>query len=321
MEEVHITVGTDSPYKTIQRALDSIEVKDEVHYVITIGKGVYREKVMVMIPRITLRGDNPEDTVITYDDCASKILPDGRKMGTFNSFTLYIGAADFKGENLSIVNSAGPGSVVGQAVALYGDADRIHLKNCRLSAYQDTLCTGPLPIDPVPKGINPLHSYHMNDGDKPKVFRQYYENCYIEGDIDFIFGSARAVFRDCEIHSRYLDGERTSFITAPSHIESEKTGYIFLDCRLTGKAAKGSVFLGRPWRSYGSVSFINCEMGEHIHCEGWDNWSSREKERTSSYSEFHCYGAGSNRKSRVKWANISDSVPEGDYSLEKIFTS
>ena len=41
--------------------------------------------------------------------------------------------------------------------------------------------------------------------------RQYYEDCYIEGTVDFIFGKATAVFNRCQIHSR-----GKGYVTAPA---------------------------------------------------------------------------------------------------------
>ena len=74
---------------------------------------------------------------------------------------------------------------------------------------------------------------------------------------------AKAVFENCEIHSiAHADG---GFLTAQSNTKPEQdAGYVFNHCRLTADAGMGRVYLGRPWRDYSTVIFMNTEMGAHI---------------------------------------------------------
>jgi pectinesterase len=123
--------------------------------------------------------------------------------------------------------------------------------------------------------------------------RQYYKNCYIQGDIDFIFGSATAVFQDCEIFSNRLGSGQSSFVTAPSTPEGEKYGYVFHNCCLTGDAEPQSVYLGRPWRDFAKSAFISCQLGAHISAGGWHNWDKPWSESTTEFAEYGCTGPGS----------------------------
>jgi pectinesterase len=90
-------------------------------------------------------------------------------MRLIGSATLY----DFHAENITFENSFGTGS---QIVALFVDADRASFQNCRFLGWQDTL--------------------FVNGS------RHLFKDCYIEGQVDFIFGTASAVFEDCTIHSK-----------------------------------------------------------------------------------------------------------------------
>ena len=92
-----------------------------------------------------------------------------------------------------------------------------------------------------------------------KHSRQYYEDCYIEGTVDFIFGWSVAVFNRCHIHSK-----RDGYVTAPSTDQGKKYGYVFYDCRLTADPDVAKVYLSRPWRPYAQAVFIRCELGKHI---------------------------------------------------------
>ena len=172
---------------------------------------------------------------------------------TFHTATLLVQGDAVRLENLTIKNTAGP---VGQAVALSVEADRCSLENCRLIGCQDTLyCDG-------------------------ANARQHYENCYIEGTTDFIFGGATALFENCTIHSK-----ADSYVTAASTPQGRAYGFVFLKCKLTASDGVKKVYLGRPWRSYAKTIFVQCELGAHIRPEGWNNWNSAEKEQTVFYAE------------------------------------
>jgi pectinesterase len=108
---------------------------------------------------------------------------------------------------------------------------------------------------------------------------QYYDSCYIEGTTDFIFGAATAVFACCTVHSK-----TNSYITAASTPEGKPFGFVFLNCKLTADSGINKVYLGRPWRDYAKVAFLNCGMGGHILPVGWDNWSSPAREKTSFFA-------------------------------------
>ena len=261
---------------------------------IAVGPGVYFEKLTVWRPDVTIVGEGPDATIIRFNDCAMRPLPSGEPMRTFNSATLYVGAPGFTAENLRVENCAGDGRVVGQAVALYVDADRAAFRGCRFLARQDTICLGPLPSNPLPKGLNPTHPVHVAaPGDERAPFRNYFADCQVEGDIDFIFGSAAAVFERCEIVSLDRGEAVNGYVTAPSTLPGQRHGFVFLNCSLKGRCADSSVFLGRPWRPSAKAAFIGCELGAHIAGAGWDNWDNPANEGTAEFCEFGNSGPGS----------------------------
>lgn len=296
-------------FRKLQDAIDRIPENNPEAIKIHIKAGIYKEKLSICKSNVTLVGEGAEKTILTYGDYARKQLPEGKEMGTFGSYSTYIGGPGFTAENLTFENSAGSGEHVGQALAAYVDADRASFKNCRFLGHQDTLFTGPIPSSPGAENERDVKSY-----------RQYYENCYIEGDVDFIFGSATAVFYQCEIVSLNRDKEVNGYITAASTGEKENFGYVFIDCRLTGDAAKDSVYLGRPWRKYAKVAFVNCWMGGHIISEGWHNWRDPGREKTVRYVEFGSSGPGSSREERVPWAQTLTSEQAAAYTVKNVLT-
>ena len=115
--------------------------------------------------------------------------------------------------------------------------------------------------------------------------------CFVE--------SSKAVFENCEIHSK-----GAGYITAHSRTTPEQTtGFVFLKCHLTGSNTGEGVYLGRPWRPYSRVVYIDTEMDADIRKEGWENWKNPANERTAWYAELGSTGDGAHPESRVPWTH------------------
>lgn len=291
-----ITVSLDGngDFQSIQAAINALEKNKPM--TILIKPGTYYEKLHLEHSNLTIIGENPKTTIITFDDYAKKRLSDQTLTQTFRSYTAFIRGNNLTFENITFKNNAGSGKEVGQAIAAYIDGDCLHFKNCHFIAHQDTLFTAPLPPSPVIPGSFVGPGEHL-----PRtVGRHYYEECYIQGDIDFIFGSATAYFEKCTIFSNASDG--ASYITAASTPANEAYGYVFHNCNLVSNAKKQSVFLGRPWRKFAHVVFLNCYLGDHIHPFGWDDWS--KEHATLQFYEFQNIGPGADFSKRVDFCKL-----------------
>jgi pectin methylesterase-like acyl-CoA thioesterase/dienelactone hydrolase len=277
-------------YKTVQAALDAIPLNNKNPATIFIKKGIYNEKLLLNSTKnfVTLIGEDKFNTILTYNDHTGKLSPSGDTINTRTSWSFKIEANDFTAENITFENDAG--FTAGQAVAVESDGDKAVFKNCRFLGNQDVLFTN-------------------NDNS-----RQYFENCYIEGTTDFIFGSSTVWFQQCHIHSK-----KNSHITAASTPKGKSFGYIFNDCILTGDTALHNVSLGRPWRPYAHVMYMNCFIGEHIKAEGWANWNNTENYLTARYEEFKNYGTSANPGIRVKWAKQLTDEEVKKYTLKNVF--
>jgi pectinesterase len=272
-------------FYTIAEALEACRAFQEKETLIYIKNGKYREKIHIdaFLSNIRLLGESVEKTIITYDDYAAL-----NNMGTFRTYTMKISGNDITLENLTVENTAGRNA--GQAVALHVEGDRFSAVNCRLIGNQDTLYAS------------------------GKDSRQLYRDCHIEGTTDFIFGSATAVFDHCSVHSK-----KNSYITAANTPEGKEFGYVFRNCKLTAEKEIERVFLGRPWRDYAKVVYLECEMGDHIVAEGWHNWSRPEREKTAFYAEYRCTGPGSDNSLRVGWSHQLTDEEASAYTNENIF--
>lgn len=273
-------------FRTVQAAIDAVPNQSAQPVVIQLKKGTYHEKVVVptLKTHITLRGDDAAGTVITYSDHVG--LPG---ISTPTSYSVLVQAADFTAENVTFENAAG--YTAGQAVALNVEGDRATFRHCRMVGNQDVLL--------------------LAAGGS----RQYFQDCYIEGTTDFIFGASTAVFDHCLIRSK-----KNSFVTAASTPAGQAYGFVFLHCTLTADTALAKkVYLGRPWRPNAKVVYLHCELGGHIVPAGWENWKNPENEKTAYYAEYQSAGPGANPAGRVPWAHQLTAKEAKQYTLNQVF--
>jgi pectinesterase len=269
--EIIVALDGSGQFRSVQDAIMSVPSGTQTKpVVIHIKPGIYKELIYLQREKrfFHLVGDNAEKTILTFDLHANMIGADGKPLTTFRTPSTVIDADDVTAENLTFENSAGP---VGQALAIRVDGDRVRFRRCRFLGWQDTVL--------------------LNRG------RQYFEDCYLAGDVDFIFGAATAWFERCHIHCR-----RNGYITAASTYDYQPFGFVFSHCRITGET-NAKTYLGRPWRDFASVVFLNTEMANVVRPEGWQNWNLPARERTARYAEFNSTGPGANPNERVHWSH------------------
>ena len=280
--QIVVAADGSGQFRNVQQAVDQVPDNNTQRVVIRIKPGVYREQIRV--PRgkryLTFRGDDPRKTILTFRLSA---LEAGN---TRLAFSTFINADDFRADNVTFENSFGTGS---QAVALFVDAERAEFRNCRFLGWQDTL--------------------FVNGG------RHLFRDCYIEGHVDFIFGSASAVFENCTIHSKGVGYVTAHYRTS----DEENTGFVFRRCRLTRQDTGNGVYLGRPWRPYARVVFIDSWLGAHIRPEGWDNWRDPAREKTAWFGEYGSKGPGANPKARVAWSRQLSAAEAAAFSRHRFF--
>lgn len=283
-QDIVVAKDGSGDFLYIADAIEAIRVYLPKPITVFIKEGVYKEKLEIpgTITNVTFQGDGPGKTIITFDDHTGK-----NKMDTFDSYTLLVWGSNLTFRDLTIQNTAGN---VGQAVALHAEGDRLTFENCRFLGNQDTVFA------------SGEHS------------RQYYKDCYIEGTTDFIFGSATAVFENCEIFSK-----SNSYITAASTPATADFGFVFLNSRLTAAEGVNEVYLGRPWRDHAKTVFINSEMGAHILPQGWHNWNRPQAEATVYYAEGNNTGPGSRSNRGLTWVKHLNTAEMELYSLSNIF--
>jgi pectin methylesterase-like acyl-CoA thioesterase len=283
-----IVVAADGSgqFKTVQEAVDSAP---DGNVRVNIKPGEYRNLITVSANGVELRGlgKTPQDVVLVYDNSAGTPGPDGRQLGTGRSGTMMVTGDDFLAENLTIANDfekhherTNQGS---QAVALHITGDREVFRRVRFLGYQDTLYA------------DSKLCHTPGDGTACDAARQYYADCTIEGHVDFIFGDAKAVFDRCEIHTmpHVMDT-----ITAQSRVRPEEdSGYVFRDCTVTAEPGSQDILLGRPWRAYSTVIFLDTDFKAPLDPAGWKEWNGALA--TSDYAEYDSHGEAGDVSKRI----------------------
>lgn len=287
--QTNLFVAADgsAQFKSVEAAIMSVPSGSrENPVVIHIAPGTYKELIYIQREKSFFRliGASPTNTVLSFNLYAGITNAEGKPIGTFKTPSTTIDADDFYAENLTFENSAGP---VGQALAIRVDGDRASFRNCHFIGWQDTIL--------------------LNRG------RQYFENCYICGHVDFIFGAATAWFEKCRINCL-----GNGYVTAASTPQDQPFGFVFSNCQITGDKPGVKTLLGRPWRIYASTIYLNCEMSDVVRPEGWFDWKKPEAHQTTRYAEFNSTGSGANPSARQDWTKQLTAAEAKKITIEKV---
>ncbi len=158
----------------------------------------------------------------------------------------------------------------------------------------------------------------------------YFENCKIEGTVDFICGSGSVLFNECDLYVADRTQSKTSanVITAPATYASEK-GYAFYGCTIDGTDnQKDKYNLGRPWQKSPAATYVNTTMKINASSAGWTSMNKADAIR------FHEFNTKNAEGSEVKTHNVNACETSGtkdelylteeqaaNYAPDKFFTS
>ncbi len=268
-----LTVDRSQPasatnFLTVQAAINAAPTGLTAPFTIFIKNGKYKEVITVASnkPFIQLVGESVANTILTYNNSAGTVatatnnaggtVATGTALGTQGSASVTVGAADFSAVNITFENAFGEAASNGQAVAILVNADRAAFRNCRFLGNQDTM--------------------YLKGNGTP---RQYFVDCYIEGNTDFIFGSSIALFERCNVYAKVKATATTSFILAPNTTNGQAYGFVLKNCNITGNPVTNGTNtkydLARPWQNTPRATFLNCNMATPLILdEGWAPTSS-----------------------------------------------
>ena len=345
--------GRQNNFSTVQDAVSKAAslnpTSEEQRVTIHIAPGTYRQQVIVQTPYITFINDEPSkgDAVLTwyygigykyysanskgYYDANAAMSKSAKNVANYRwgaTVQLRSTATNFRAENIVFENSFNrymtseevadgvectnetltvgrnaftdvqAKSQTERAAALSADAGYCEFLNCKFLSSQDTLYAGASP--------------------------QYYKNCLIEGQTDYIFGDCAAVFDSCELRWKgYSSGSLGGYITAERDENNDDTGYLFSNCKVTANPdlTVSTGYLGRPWRQSAKVMFINTTLanGNMITPEGWTSMSGVQPETVDGFKEYGTKLANgqsvdlSRRKGHTLSANDANNIKLENY--------
>ncbi|KAL1067638.1 hypothetical protein V6Z11_D12G142800 [Gossypium hirsutum] len=276
---INVSRDGSGDFKTINEALNSIPLRNTRRVILVIKPGIYREKIIIprTMPFITFQGDANNPPTITGNDTASSSSKDGRPLKTFQSATVAVDANYFVAINIKFENTVPHtiGSKGGQAVAVRISGTKAAFYNCSFYGDQDTLYDH--------KGLH------------------YFNNCFIQGSVDFIFGYGRSLYENCYLNSI---AKKVASLTAQKRSSaSMASGFSFKDSVVTGNGT-GLVYLGRAWGDYSRVVFSYTFMDKVVRPQGWSDWGNPKRDARVYYGEYKSSGPGANLTGRVPWARI-----------------
>jgi pectin methylesterase-like acyl-CoA thioesterase/lysophospholipase L1-like esterase len=314
--------GKKADYKTVKEAVEAAHAmapKSEADRItIHIAPGVYRAQLLIDTPYITLKNDTPSqevkltwyygigyayyscdltgyyDAERAYDKFDKKtaarwgVATYVKKNAKFfraegitfeTSFNKYVTAEELKdgvevsGDTITFVRKLNSDvqskKATERSAAICVEADESEFRDCSFLGSQDTLYTG-------------------------TGTRQYYKNCYIEGNTDFIFGDGDVVFEECEIAwAGYSDSKNAGYLTAAR--TANQKGYLFYNCIISQNSYNMQTpgYFGRPWGPQASVAFVNTVFSTEgiIDPMGWTSMSGN-KPGNANFFEYNSIWEG-----------------------------
>ncbi|GMP39948.1 hypothetical protein CsSME_00010594 [Camellia sinensis var. sinensis] len=272
-------------FVTIQKAVDSVPSNNDQWLRIHVHPGIYMEKVTIPKEKqcIFLEGSGYTQTTISGEDHSQ----------TDSSATFTMLPDNFVAKGIAFMNSYNRPIVVDEvkpavAARIYGDKAAFY--DCAFLGFQDTLWDV--------------------EG------RHYFNSCYIEGAIDFIWGDGQSFFEECRINvtAGLLPSQVSAgYITAQGRqSEEDPGGFVFENGYVFGT---GQAYLGRAYRPYSRVIFHGTTLDSVVVSAGWDASKYQGHEENLTYAEIGCKGAGASTSKRVEWEKKNF-----DGSLQKEFS-
>lgn len=285
--------GGNTTFTTIQAAVDSLDPKQNA--TLFIYPGVYEEQVAIFRKQaLTVYGysadtmDYRKNRVLITANNSALVLGNNDRSGTLRAHL-----PDFTMFNVDVRNEF----TASQAIAVSAVGPRQAYLGCRLMGYQDTLLT--------------------SDG------THYFGHSLIEGAVDYIFGQrSRAYFYKTDMRSV---GPGWTTANGRDSVENVSV-YVFNRCTVDkSEKAKngtdGNVLLGRPWRSFARVLFMNTYLWGGLNPAGWAKWQPNDTPANVSFLEFNNTGPGASQLQRVNFSRTLRSDELKDFTMLAVLNS
>ncbi|MBC7368311.1 MAG: Ig-like domain-containing protein [Undibacterium sp.] len=256
-----LTVAADGTgdFCTVQGALDFIPDGNTAPVRLFIRKGTYREIVFFTDKHhVTILGEDRRETVIAYANNAKFNVSGGnpfagrapdpsaenpRASGNIYRRGMFLAhrVNDFTLANLTLRNLTPSGGSQAEALIVNGTTTgRTIIKDVDFYSFQDTI--------------------QING-------QAYLDHCFVEGDVDFMWGTGPAFFENCTARTLRSGAYYTQVRNPATH-----HGFVYLHCTFGGAPGIADNFLSRiePHRfPHSEVVFVDCVLGPSVGALGW----------------------------------------------------
>jgi pectin methylesterase-like acyl-CoA thioesterase len=257
-----LTVAADGSgdFCTVQGAIDVVPEGNRDPETIFIRNGTYQEIVCFTDKNnITFLGEDRKQTIIAYannekfnNNAGGNPFAQGQGANPSGATTrggaiyrrgLFLAhrVNDLKIINLTLYNTTPQGGSQAESIILNGGRDaHAILADVDLCSFQDTL--------------------QING-------HAYIYNCYLEGDVDFMWGKGPCFFENCEAKAL-----RTGAYYTQIRNPATNHGYIYKNCTFDGAPNITGNYLSRiaPARFPASeVVLLNCTLSDAVGAVGW----------------------------------------------------
>jgi pectin methylesterase-like acyl-CoA thioesterase len=235
-----VSADGSGDFCTVQGAIDSLPDGNTNRTTLFIRKGTYTELINFRAKHgLTITGEDRKKTVIAYANNA--VFNPSSEQGYHRGVFRATACDGLVVSNLTIRNTTPRGGLQAETIILNGDLhSKAIIANVDLYSFQDTL--------------------QING-------QAYVSNCYIEGDVDFMWGRGPCFFENCHC----LATRRKAFYaqvrnTAVNH------GFVYHHCIFDGTEGVGGAYLNRVAPAVYPCSemvLLECELGKAVAPAGW----------------------------------------------------
>lgn len=292
-------IAGQTVYNTIQAALDAAPVASKTNATIFIYPGVYEEKLIVNKSGNTIFMGYSSAT----DDYSKNQVTIQQSFGVdtqgtgsdADAATVYATGNYFYAYNINFRNNNGTQQNIASLGFAVKSSKYAFLHGCQVYGNQDTLY--------IQGSLFAFKSY-------------------VEGNVDFIFGSGSGYFLNSTI-SPNEDGD--SITASKRTTNATQAGFVFDQCSIipaAGSSGFNNVSLGRPWNNNARVLYADCYLDGSVGSAGWTQWSKSSPQTDGVvFAEYHNYGPGSSTCQRASFSTQLSDTDVAAYQLANFFTT
>jgi pectin methylesterase-like acyl-CoA thioesterase/lysophospholipase L1-like esterase len=241
-----ITIAADGAgdFATVQGAIDFVPAGNTAPTTLFLRNGTYNEIIYISDKHnITILGEDRKGSIIAYannqglNNTDFNAMPGGYRRGMIRA----VNCVDLTIAHLTLHNTTPQGGGQAETIILNGSANaHAIITDVDMYSYQDTL--------------------QING-------QAYVSNCYIEGDVDFMWGTGPCFFENCRLRAL-----RSKSMYTQIRNPATNHGYVYKNCTFEGASGVTESVLSRVLQTRfpaSEVVLLDCTLTDAVSPVGW----------------------------------------------------